>query len=332
MIAEAKWPDLVLDARPGDPDALATPRSIAPETALPEDSYRRFLDPSIVSKLATMELRARLVVEGFVTGLHRSPYKGFSVEFAEHRQYMPGDPLKHIDWKVFGKTDRLYIKEYEEETNLRGHILLDASASMAYGAAGISKFEYGRYLAAALIYLMLKQQDSVGLLVFDREIRKFVPPRSNPRQLHLLLSELDRAEASSETDIGLVLHELARRIKRRGLVILISDLLDEPSDVLPGLKHFRHMKHEVIVFHVLDPKEVGFSFDADATFRDMETGELMTTEPYSIRRDYLDAVDRWMAHLRRECSESRIDYVPIQTSTPYDRALFSYLEKRKRLG
>jgi uncharacterized protein (DUF58 family) len=299
---------------------------------MPDESYRRFLDPVVVSKLATMELRARLVVEGFVTGMHKSPYKGFSVEFAEHRQYMPGDPLKHIDWKVYGRTDRFYIKEYEEETNLRGHILLDSSASMGYGADSISKLEYGRYLAAALIYLMLKQQDSVGLLVFDEKIREFIPPRSNPTQLHLLLSELERAEPSRETDIGLALHELARRIKRRGLVVLISDLLDDPDKVLPGLKHFRHMKHEVIVFHVLDPREVEFRFDTDATFRDMETGELMTTEPFSIRGDYVRAVEAWMTRLKRECAESRIDYVPIRTSTPYDRALFSYLEKRKRLG
>ena len=299
---------------------------------MPDESYRRFLDPVVVSKLATMELRARLVVEGFVTGMHKSPYKGFSVEFAEHRQYMPGDPLKHIDWKVYGRTDRFYIKEYEEETNLRGHILLDSSASMGYGGDSISKLEYGRYLAAALIYLMLKQQDSVGLLIFDEKIREFIPPRSNPTQLHLLLSELDRAKPSRETDIGLALHELARRIKRRGLVVLISDLLDDPDKVLPGLKHFRHMKHEVIVFHVLDPREVEFRFDVDATFRDMETGELMTTEPFSIRGDYLRAVEAWMTLLKRECAESRIDYVPIKTSTPYDRALFSYLEKRKRLG
>ena len=299
---------------------------------MPDESYRRFLDPAVVSKLATMELRARLVVEGFVTGLHKSPYKGFSVEFAEHRQYMPGDPLKHIDWKVYGKTDRLYIKEYEEETNLRGHVLLDASASMGYASEGISKFEYGRYLAAAIIYLMLKQQDSVGLLVFDEVIREFIPPRSNPRQLHLLLSELERAAPSAETRIGLVLHELARRVRRRGLVLLISDLLDDPENVLPGLKHFRHLKHEVIVFHVLDPREVRFGFDTDATFRDMEPGELMTTEPFSIREDYVEAVERWMNLLRRECAESRIDYMPVLTSTPYDRALFSYLEKRKRLG
>jgi uncharacterized protein (DUF58 family) len=297
-----------------------------------EDSYRRFLDPTVVSKLATMELRARLVVEGFVTGLHRSPYKGFSVEFAEHRQYMPGDPLKHIDWKVFGKTDRFYIKEYEEETNLRGYILLDASASMGFGADRITKLEYSSYLAAALIYLMLKQQDSAGLLVFDESIREFVPPRSNPRQLHLLLSELDKTKASSRTGIGEVLHELAKRMRRRGLVILISDLLDDPDKVIPGLKHFRHLKHEVIVFHVLDPREVEFRFEADATFRDMETGEMMTTEPLAIRGDYLAAVDEWTARLRRECAESRIDYVQVLTSTPYDRALFSYLEKRKRLG
>jgi uncharacterized protein (DUF58 family) len=299
---------------------------------MPEESYRRFLDPAVVSKLASMELRARLVVEGFVTGLHRSPYKGFSVEFAEHRQYMPGDPLKHIDWNVYGKTDRFYIKEYEEETNLRGYILLDASRSMAFGADTVSKLEYGRYLAAALIYLMLKQQDSVGLLVFDQAIREFIPPRSNPRQLHVLLSELDRAAPSSETEIGVVLHELARRMRRRGLVILISDLLDDPDDVLPGLKHFRHLKHEVIVFHVLDPREAEFRFERDATFRDMETGDLMTTEPFAIRGDYVEAVDRWLGRLRSECAESRIDYVPIRTSTPYDRALFSYLEKRKRLG
>jgi uncharacterized protein (DUF58 family) len=299
---------------------------------VPDESYRRFLDPTVVSKLATMELRARLVVEGFVTGLHRSPYKGFSVEFAEHRQYMPGDPLKHIDWKVYAKTDRFYIKEYEEETNLRGYVLLDSSASMDYSSGPVSKIEYSRYLSAALIYLMLKQQDSVGLLVFDQSIREFIPPRSSPRQLHLLLSELDRAEASAETDIGIVLHELARRMRRRGLVILISDLLDDPGRVMPGLKHFRHLKHEVIVFHVLDPAEAEFRFDADATFRDMESGELMTTEASSIRGDYLDAVGRWQAQLRRECAESRIDYVPVLTSTPYDRALFSYLEKRKRLG
>jgi len=296
------------------------------------ESSRRFLDPAVVSKLATMEIRARLVVEGFVTGLHRSPYKGFSVEFAEHRQYMPGDPLKHIDWKVFGKTDRFYIKEYEEETNLRGYVLLDASGSMAYGTTGISKIEYARHLAAALIYLMLKQQDSAGLLVFDETVREFVPPRSSPRQLHLLLSELDRAEPAEETSIGDVLHELARRMRRRGLVMVISDLLEDPDAVISGLKHFRHLKHEVIVFHVLDPKEAAFRFDGDATFRDMETGETMTTEPLSIRGDYVGAVEEWMARLRRECAESRIDYVPIQTSTPYDRALFSYLEKRRRLG
>jgi uncharacterized protein (DUF58 family) len=299
---------------------------------MPDESYRRFLDPTVVSKLASMELRARLVVEGFVTGLHKSPYKGFSVEFAEHRQYMPGDPLKHIDWKVYGKTDRFYIKEYEEETNLRGYLLLDASASMAYSSGGISKLEYGRYLAAAIAYLMLKQQDSVGLLVFDENVRDFLPPRSNPRHLHSLLSKLDEVEPSASTDIGHVLHDLARRMRRRGLVMLISDLLDDPADIIPGLKHFRHMRHEVVVFHVLDPREAEFDFDVDATFRDMESGEQMTTEPFSIRRDYREAVQDWMSMLRRECAESRVDYVPVSTATPYDRALFSYLEKRKRLG
>jgi len=187
-------------------------------------SYRRFLKPDVVSKLSGMEIKARLVVEGFIAGLHRSPYHGFSVEFAEHRQYMPGDPLRNIDWKVYAKTDRYFVKEFEEETNLKAYILLDTSGSMGYASNGIPKLEYSSYLAASLGYLMLKQRDSVGLVVFDSTIRKYIPPKSTMTHLHNLLKELDKLEASQTTDVSSALHEMAERIKRRGLIIVISDL------------------------------------------------------------------------------------------------------------
>ncbi len=238
---------------------------------MPED-YRRFLRPDVVSKLSGMEIKARLVVEGFIAGLHKSPYHGFSVEFAEHRQYMPGDPLKNVDWKVYAKTDRFFIKEFEEETNLKAYILLDTSGSMGYSSNGVNKLEYSSYLSAALSYLMLKQRDAVGLVVFDQSIRKYIPPKSALKShLHVLLEELDKIEPSFTTNINTALHLMAERIKRRGLIILISDLFDDPNEVINGLKHFRHKKHEVIVFHVLDPKERSFSFPELAIFKDLET-------------------------------------------------------------
>jgi uncharacterized protein (DUF58 family) len=279
-----------------------------------------------------MDIKARLVVEGFVSGLHRGPYKGFSVEFAEHRQYMPGDPIRYIDWKVYGKTDRFYIKEYEEETNLRAYIILDGSGSMAYSSDGITKLEYGCYLAASLAYLMLKQQDSVGLLTFDTKPRRYIPPRSVKRHLHVLLKELSNLRASDETDLGSSLHELAQRVKRRGLIILISDLLDDEERVVRGLKLFRHRKHEVIVFHVLDPYEVTFPFEHEVILRDLETGEEVPAVPWEIRREYRGRVASWIDRYRTVLRQSGIDYVPVKTSTTFDVALFSYLEKRQRLG
>ena len=296
------------------------------------EDYHRFLNPELVSRLSSMEIRARLVVEGFITGLHRSPYHGFSVEFAEHRQYMPGDPIRHIDWKAFGKTDRFYIKEFEEETNLKAHILLDASGSMAYRSDGISKLEYGRYLSAALTYLMLKQQDAVGLTVFASGIRSYLPPRSARTHLHTILKELNRVEPSETTDVAATFHQLAERIRRRGLIIIISDLLDEPDKILLGLKHFRHNKHEVLVFHVLDPFEKSFAYRREAIFRDLETGEEVTTQPWHIRGEYVRAMTALTGRYRRECRDSLIDYVPLDSSVPFDRALFAYLSKRGRLG
>ncbi len=296
------------------------------------EDYQRFLNPELVSRLSSMEMRARLVVEGFITGLHRSPYHGFSVEFAEHRQYMPGDPIRHIDWKAFGKTDRFYIKEFEEETNLKAHILLDASGSMAYRSDGIPKLEYGRYLSAALTYLMLKQQDAVGLTIFASGIRRYLPPRSARTHLHTVLKALDRVDPAETTDVAATFHQLAERIRRRGLIIIISDLLDEPDRILLGLKHFRHNKHEVLVFHVLDPFEKSFAYRREAIFRDLETGEEVTTQPWHIRGEYVRAMTALADRYRRECRDSLIDYVPLDTSVPFDRALFAYLSKRGRLG
>jgi len=295
------------------------------------DDYRRFLKPEVVSKLSGIEIKARLVVEGFIAGLHKSPYHGFSVEFAEHRQYMPGDPIRNIDWKVYAKSDRYFVKEFEEETNLKAYILLDTSGSMAYKSDGIPKLEYSCYLSASLAYLMLKQKDSVGLVVFDQHIRKYIPPKSTMTHLHNLLKELDKLEASETTNVSSTLHEMAERIKRRGLIIVISDLFDDPDLIINGLKHFRHKKHEVIVFHVLDPKEKSFSFPKEAIFKDLETGEEILTSPWQIRKDYQQKIDSLVQRYTLECRESIIDYVLLDTSVPFDYALFSYLNKRRRL-
>lgn len=295
-------------------------------------TYKRFLDPSVVSNIDNMMLRARLVVEGFIAGLHKSPYHGFSVEFAEHRQYMPGDPLKHVDWKVYGKTDRFYIKEYEEETNLKAYLLLDTSASMKYASDQITKIEYSSYLAASLAYLMMKQQDAVGLLTFDTKIQRYIPPRTIKSHLHILLKELDKLQASNETNVAPTFHELAERIKRRGLIIIISDLFDDPESVMNGLKHFRHKKHEVIVFHVLDEYEIKFPFKKEAIFKDMETGEELLTQPWGVRKEYRRRLEAMRNFYRRNCREHHIDYVPINTSMPFDKSLIEYLNKRSRLG
>jgi len=302
---------------------------------MPEElqDYKRFLQPEVVSRLKSMELRARLVVEGFMAGLHKSPYHGFSVEFAEHRQYMPGDNIRYIDWKVFGKSDRYYVKEFEEETNLKAYLLLDTSASMAYRSQKkyLAKLEYCAYLAAAFAFLMLKQRDSVGLVGFNTKIHTYIPPKSAASHLHILLNELDRLAPSSQTDVAETLHEMAERIRRRGLIILMSDLLDEPARIMAGLKHFRHRKHEVIVLHTLDPLERDFSFPKEAIFEDMETGEEITTLPWQIRNDYRKAFNEVFEEFSRECRMSNIDYHLIDTSQSYDYSLFAYLNKRSKL-
>ncbi|MCK4858777.1 MAG: DUF58 domain-containing protein [candidate division Zixibacteria bacterium] len=299
---------------------------------MPKPSTSKYLTPEVLSRLKSLEIKARLVVEGFIAGLHRSPYHGFSVEFAEYRQYMPGDSIRHVDWKVYAKSDRFYIKEFEVKTNLKGYLLVDCSRSMAFAAEDrIDKLTYSLQLAAALSFLMLKQRDAVGLVGFAEKINSYIPPRSAVSHLHVLLREMDKYQASAQTNIADTLHQMAERIRRRGLIILISDLLDDPTEIMAGLKHFRHNKHELIIFHVLDPRERDFSFPLEAIFKDMETGEQINTLPWQIKGDYQEVVAEVIDRFSRECRMSRIDYVPIDTAMPYDYALFAYLNKRSRL-
>lgn len=294
---------------------------------------RRYLDPSVVAKLSRLDLKARLVVEGFLSGLHKSPFHGFSVEFVEHRPYMAGDPLRNLDWKVYGKSDRLYVKQFEDETNLRAHILLDRSASMGYRSAEapVSKLEYCRSLAAALAYLLFGQQDAVGVATFSEKIDGIIPPRATRSHLETVLKEMDRVEPGAKTALGPILHELAERVKRRGLILLFSDLFADPDAVLSGLKHFRHRRHEVIVFHVLDPAEWNFPFQEASTFVDSESGEEVAVEPWAVQRRYRESLQKWTERYQKECGEQRIEYVRLLTTTPYDVALFRYIEKRRRL-
>ena len=294
---------------------------------------RQFLDPAVVARLGHLDVRARLVVEGFISGMHSSPFHGFSVEFAEHRPYMPGDPLKNIDWKVWARSDRYLVKQYTEETNLRCHLLIDLSGSMAFRAsrAAMSKIEYAQSISAALAYLMIHQQDAVGALLFAEHPVAYVPARAVRSHLDVLFKTFAAHAPQGKTRLGPALHELAERIKRRGLVILCSDLMDKPEDVLSGLQHFRHRNHEVIVLHILDPDEIEFPYTDTATFVDMESGERLTTEPWEIARRYREKLEAWTDYYRRNCRERLIDYVQIDTRTPFDRALLAYLEKRARL-
>jgi uncharacterized protein (DUF58 family) len=279
-----------------------------------------------------MELRARLVVEGFLQGMHRSPYHGFSVEFAEYRQYIPGDAPRYVDWKLFGKTDRYYVKVFEEETNLKGVLLLDKSASMGFAGRGVSKLHWGSMLAASLAFLMIRQQDAAGLVLFDDAIREYVPPRSVRGQMFQILRTLEHVTPSEHTRVSTALHGMAERLRRRGLCIVISDLFDDAEAVIKGLKHFRHRQHEVIVFLVLDDLERTFYYRDEARFVDLETGQEIRSQPWFVKKDYRARVDAWMQDLARQCREHRIDYVPVTTSTPFDRALLAYLNKRSQMG
>jgi uncharacterized protein (DUF58 family) len=291
---------------------------------------QRFLDPAVLARIGSLELKARTIVEGFLSGLHRSPLKGFSVEFAEYRQYLPGDDLSTMDWKVYARTDRHYVKKFEEETNLRGYLLLDVSASMHYGTGAMTKLEYGSCLAASLAYLMNRQRDAAGLVTFDERVLSMIPPSIRPGHLRSVLVGLDRVTPGARTDAGRPLHHLADALVKRGMVILISDLLDEPARVIDGLKHFRFRGSDVLVFHVLDRAELTFPFDAAVRFRDLETGDEIMANPRAVRAEYLERMQALIDTYRRELRLAGIDYSLLDTSDPLDQALLSYLAVRGR--
>lgn len=292
------------------------------------DDSQKYLDPATLAKIRGLELQARLVVEGYLSGLHKSPYHGFSVEFAQHREYVPGDDIKHVDWKVYGRTGRFFLKQYEEETNLACWLLLDVSESMQYRSGAVSKYDYACMVASALSYLILHQQDSVGLVTFDDHVRSFLRPSGQPSYLKQLVQVMNQGPAGEKTRLAPLFHDLAERIARRGLIIVLSDLFDEVPDLLAGLQHLRHKRHEVVVFHVLDAAEVDFPFQEATLFRGMEQLPELLTDPRRLRQGYLDELNAFLREVERGCRSLNIDYVPLRTDTNLAVALSSYLAQR----
>lgn len=295
---------------------------------------KTYLDPLIIAKLSTMALKARFVVEGFISGLHASKFKGHSIEFAQHREYSFGDELKRLDWKIYGKSDRYFIKQYEEETNLKAYILLDASGSMGYNSDKISKLEYASYIAASLSYLMIKQGDAVGLAVYGKEIKKVIPPRSNLRHLSVIFDELSELKADGETDISKILMDFSKNLKKRTLIILISDLFDlfnEQDNIIKAIKNYKFSKHEVIVFHIMDKMEKNLDIAGNVLFKNMENESFLITEPEIIKKEYRKLISDFIEKYKTEFSRTNIDYSCFITSNPLDLALANYLSKRENL-
>jgi uncharacterized protein (DUF58 family) len=293
------------------------------------DDSRKYLDPEVLKSIAGLELKARLIVEGFVSGMHRSPFHGFSVEFAEHREYVPGDDTRFVDWKVYGKSDRYYIKQYEEETNLRCWLLVDCSESMNYGEGALNKIDYARHTAAALAYLVAQQSDAVGLCLFDDKLRTVVPPASSSGHLRVLMRHLAESETSGKTAVQECIHLAAERLGRRGVVVIISDFLDDPERILAGVRRLRHYNHEVILFHLLDADERSFPFERMTRFEGMEDLPTVTADPASLRLQYLKELDGFTRTLKHGCLGAGADFVPLDTGMPLDVALSSYLASRR---
>ncbi len=305
----------------------------------------RLIDPAVLARLKGLRLRAERIVEGFVSGLHRSPYQGFSNEFAEHREYVPGDDLRYVDWRAFGKTDKVYLKQYEEETNLIGYLVLDISESMLYQSepsqikkrnakratdAHPSKLEYAQTAAAALAYLILNQQDAVGLATFDDQVRTLIKPSGSPSQLTPLLKAIGEHGEREKTSAGPIFHELAERLSRRGVVVILSDLFDDPESMLAGLKHFRHRRHDVIVMQILDPAELDFPFQQPTLFKGLERlGELLV-DPARLRKAYQEEFHAFQKSVAAGCRSQGADYVLLRTDQPLDAALTAYLHRRQQ--
>ena len=296
------------------------------------NELQKYLDPKVLSKITRLDLQARLVVEGFVAGMHRSPFHGFSVEFASHREYVPGDDIKHIDWKVQARTDRYYIKQYEEETNLKATFILDASESMHYGTGDgsgrMSKYTYAAAATASLAFLLLQQQDAVGLAIFDEVLRSHTPASANPNQIKSIVHAMDIVELKAKTSIEEICHALAEKIARRGMVCLVSDLFTDLEGVIRALEHFRHYDHEVMVLHIMDEDELTFPFQGNTMFRGLEETGRLLVDPRALRNGYLEAVDEFCRQVQRRCVAGRIDYKRISTADRLDAALLAFLAAR----
>jgi len=293
--------------------------------------YRQYLDPKTLSKIAALDIRARLIVEGFITGMHRSPYKGFSVEFAQHRPYSVGDDIKYIDWKVFGRTDRHYIKQYEEETNLHLMLVVDASESMTYASQSNPqwrKFDHATSIAASLAYVALHQQDSAGLAVFDERVRHLIRPSNNPRQWRILIDELTTTPKNQKTNTGRILDEIAEQMQHRSLIVLISDLFDDPANIIKGIRHLRYRRHDLIVLQVLDHDEITFPFENTTLFKGLEDRGEVVAEPRALRAAYLEELSRHAQTIKDVCHQHHVDYAQVDTSLPLDITLPNFLATR----
>ncbi len=300
-------------------------------TEATKDDPRKYLDPRTLAKVRSLELKARLIVEGYLSGQHKSPYHGFSVEFAQHREYVPGDDTKHIDWKVYSRTGRFYLKQYEEETNLVCWIMLDTSESMKYGSIdGMSKFDYACMAAAALAYMVLHQSDAVGFVTFDSQVRNFLKPSSQMSQLKEMVHIMGQGVGKEKSNMAPLFHDMAERINRRSIIFLLSDMFEELEPILSGLKHLRHKRHEVVLWNILDGAELTFPFDESTLFRGMEQYPDLLTDPRSLKQGYLDQIEGFIHQLRKGCRDQNIDYVQLRTDTPLNVAMSSYLAHRSK--
>jgi uncharacterized protein (DUF58 family) len=289
----------------------------------------RFVDPKILSRIGSLELLARTVVEGFINGLHRAPFFGASIDFAEHRGYVPGDDIRRVDWRLYARTDRYYVKQYEADTNTNVSILMDISRSMLFASKGIPKLEYGCFAAACMAYLAQRQRDRVGIITFDNDIVTHVPPSA--KHFNVTLLTLDRARAERPGNLAVPLNKMAEHFKRRGILVLISDFYEEPDTILEAIKPLKFLGNDLIVFHVLDQAELDFGYDDASSFQDLETGEQIPVVPQSLKAEYRAMIRAHIEALTTRFSEHRIDYTLLNTSEPLDRALFSYLSSRERL-
>jgi uncharacterized protein (DUF58 family) len=292
------------------------------------DDPRRFLHPETIARISRLDLRARHVVEGFISGMHKSPFFGHSVEFIQHREYTPGDDIRHLDWKVWSKTDRFYVKQFEEETNLRSHLVVDVSESMHYGRGALNKHEYGCTIAACLGYLLLRQQDAVGMITFDDKVRQIVPARSQQTHIDSLVQAMHTSRPREKTDLEKILRRVAETVSSRGMIILVSDLLADREPLFRGLEMLRHRRHDVLVFHVLDDDELTFPFAGSTRFEGMEELPNLLCDPRALRDGYLEALEEYLVEVRRGCIRQGIDYVLIRTGDPFDAVLSKFLHHR----